>query len=232
MTSIKIEALKKQRQKKVVKRSNQIPYAILGTVMALLIYFNLFNSPLDLASFWIIGVLMGITMQRSRFCFAASFRDPIMVGSTSILKAILLAFMVSTIGFFIVQYNIVLSNPDYILSDIPGQLSPVGIHTALGAILFGIGMVIAGGCASGTLVRIGEGYGMQLVVLVGFIIGTTMGGRHFLFWDKILISKAPIIYFPDYFGFFPSLVLQLALLCILYFVADWYDKNNNIMINI
>lgn len=229
MTSAKIEALKRQKQLEARKKSNQTPYAILLTAAVFIIYLAFIKFNPTFSSYWLIGILIGITMQRSRFCFSASFRDPIMVGSTSLLKAIILALIVSTIGFFIIQWRAIGSAPAYLLSQVPGQLSPVGIHTALGAVLFGTGMVIAGGCASGVLIRIGEGYMMQLVVLVGFIIGTVFGARHFAFWDKLIISKAPIIYFPSYIGFFPSLILQLLLLTALYFVADWYDKRNNIM---
>ncbi|ABR50779.1 protein of unknown function DUF395, YeeE/YedE [Alkaliphilus metalliredigens QYMF] len=229
MSSSKIEELKKQRTKQLRKRKNQLPYARVVTVVALLVYIVLINYNLKFSSFWIIGILMGVTMQRARFCFTAGFRDPIMVGSTSLLKAVLLAFMVSTIGFFIIQYHAVLMNPDYLLIDIPGQLKPVGVHTAFGGILFGGGMVIAGGCASGTLMRIGEGYMLQLVVLMGFIVGALIGSWHFPFWDRLLISQAPVIYFPSYFGFFPSLIIQLVSLGSLYFIADWYDKKNNIM---
>ena len=232
MSSKKIELLKMQRKKEIIKKKNQIPYAILGSLTALLIYFNFLHHPLNLSTFWIIGILIGIIMQRSRFCFTAGFRDPIMVGSTTVLKAIILAFMISTVGFFIIQYKFVITNPSYTLSEIPGQLCPVGIHTAMGAILFGIGMVIAGGCASGTLVRMGEGYGMQWIVLLGFIIGTTMGARHFPFWNTILIAKTPIVYIPHHLGFFPSLILQLILLVVLYYIADWYDKKNSMMINV
>lgn len=230
MTSSKIEELKRQRQREVTSKGNQIPYAIIATVVAFIIYFALLSNHFVYSNYWIIGILLGITIQRSRFCFAASFRDPIVVGSTSLIKAILLAFIVSTIGFFIIQYKAIASNPDFLIAEVPGQLAPVGLHTAVGAVLFGIGMVIAGGCASGTLIRIGEGYMMQIVALIGFIIGSLLGAKDFRFWDKIVISKAPTIYFPRIFGFFPALILQLILLCILYYLADWYDKKNNMMI--
>ncbi len=229
MTSSRIEELKRQRQTELKKRGNQLPYAIAATAAALVIYFALVKYNMSFSYYWIIGILLGITMQRSRFCFSASFRDPIMVGSTSLLKAIIMALFISSIGFFIIQYRAYLMNPSHQLKQIPGQLHPMGIHTAIGAILFGIGMVIAGGCASGVLVRIGEGYIMQVMVLIGFLIGTTIGARHFEFWDRILISKAPIVYLPHHIGYFPALLLQLLLLVILYFIADWYDKKNNIM---
>ncbi|AOY78467.1 transporter [Clostridium formicaceticum] len=226
-----MEALKKQRQMETRKKNNQIPFAVLGTIMAIMMYFMLIRYQFSLSSFWMIGILLGMTMQRSRFCFAASFRDPIMMGSTSLLKAVLLAFMVSTVGFFIIQYKTVGSNPNYLLTAVPGQLSPVGIHTAIGAILFGVGMVMAGGCVSGSLMRLGEGYMMQLVALIGFIIGSILGASHFSFWDKVLIAKASTVYLPKYLGLFPSLILQLILLCVLYYIADWYDKKNNMMRN-
>jgi len=229
MTSSKIEELKRQRQLEQRKRGNQKPYAILLAAFIVVIYLAFTHYNLRFSSYWLIGILIGITMQRSRFCFCASFRDPIMVGSTSLLKAIILALFISTIGFFIIQYKAILANPNFAIHDIPGHLHPVGIHTALGAVLFGIGMVVAGGCASGVLVRIGEGYMMQMVVLVGFLIGTFLGARHFVFWDRLLVSKSTTVYFPNYIGLFPSLFLQLVLLAALYFIADWYDKRNNIM---
>ena len=103
-------------------------------------------------------------MQRSGFCFVASFRDPVMVGSTSLFRAVIIGLMISTVGFGIFQYITISNIPNYLIDDIPGQIFPVGINTMIGAILFGIGMVIAGGCASGTLIRIGEGHVMQIVV--------------------------------------------------------------------
>ncbi|SCY31550.1 YeeE/YedE family protein [Alkaliphilus peptidifermentans] len=229
MASSRIEELKRQKKMEVSKKRNQIPYAILLTIAVLIIYLIITKYQITFGNYWVIGILLGITIQRSRFCFVASVRDPIMVGSTSLLKAILLAFIISTIGFFIIQYNAIASNPDIRIQEIPGQFSPVGIHTAIGAVLFGIGMVMAGGCVSGTLTRLGEGYAINLVVLVGFIIGSILGTKHFSFWDKLLISNAEAIYIPEYLGLFPTLILQLALLCVLYYIAHWYDKKSNIM---
>jgi len=38
---------------------------------------------------WIFSVLAGITLQRSRLCFASSFRDLFLFGSTKTLRGIL-----------------------------------------------------------------------------------------------------------------------------------------------
>ena len=60
----------------------------------------------------------------------------------------IIGLIISTIGFSVFQYITVGNIKGYPINDIPGQISPVGFNTVVGAILFGIGMVITGGCAS------------------------------------------------------------------------------------
>ncbi|MDK2800498.1 MAG: uncharacterized protein PWP27_2045 [Clostridiales bacterium] len=229
MSSSKIEELKKRRQKENKAKSSQIPYAAIFTVVAIVIYGVFLKINLKYSTFWIIGLLIGFTIQRSRFCFTASFRDPILVGNTSVLKAIIIAFIIMTIGFALVQYIFVGDSEIFDIYNIPGQIHPVGIHTAIGAIIFGIGMVISGGCASGTLMRIGEGFILQIVVLVGFIVGTLLGARQYEFWDKLFISKSPTVYIPQYIGLPIAMIGQIVILILLYFFVDWYDRKNNLM---
>lgn len=228
-TSSKIEEIKRQRQQEVKLKKNQKKYFYLVALISLIIFGYLIDNNTIYAFTWIIGIIIGITMQRSRFCFAASFRDPIMVGTTSLFRAVILGLMISTIGFGIYQYIFFSNLESYSIMDIPGQIYPVGIHTVIGAIIFGIGMVIAGGCATGTLIRIGEGYLMQVIVFIGFIIGATLGGRSFGFWDKLFISSSRIIYIPEYIGLIPTILSQLIILVIIYYLAIWYDKKNSIM---
>lgn len=229
MTSQRIEELKKKRQKQFKKKKNQSIYGLILIFLAVIICIFFVNANSHYSGLWIIGILIGFILQRSRFCFTASFRDPLMVGSTSLFKAIIIAFIISTIGFGIIQYNHIGDSTSINLTDIPGQIAPIGLHTIIGAIMFGIGMVIAGGCASGTLMRIGEGFILQIFVLIGFITGTIMGASHYEFWDKALISKAPTIYIPKYTGMPLGIVGQVIVLIILYLIADWYDKKNSIM---
>ncbi|WP_432663047.1 YeeE/YedE thiosulfate transporter family protein [Wukongibacter baidiensis] len=229
MSSSKIQELKAKRQLKRKSKKNQMIYGVIFTGIAGLIYLFFLKNNFVHSMIWILGLLIGFTLQKSRFCFAASFRDPIMVGSASILKAVIIATIISTIGFAAIQYSAVGGNGIISFENVPGQIEPVGIHTALGAIIFGIGMVIAGGCASGTLMRIGEGFKLQLVVLLGFIIGTLLGANHFEFWDRLFIRKSPTIYLPQYIGFHFSVAIQVVVLTILYYIVHRYEKNNSMM---
>lgn len=229
MKSDRIEELKRQRQVEIQPRKSQLSYSFFLIFVCLISYCYFLNTNKTYGITWITGILIGITMQRTRFCFTASFRDPIMVGTTSLFRAVIIGLMISTIGFGILQYKAIGRMSDYLINDVPGQISPVGLNTIIGAVLFGIGMVIAGGCASGTLMRIGEGHLMQVVVLVGFVIGATLGAGHFKFWDNLVISSSKTIYIPEYIGFLPAIITQLTVLGTLYLLAGWYDKKNNII---
>lgn len=227
MSSEKIEALKRQRQRTYTRKRSQVPFGI-GVLLVVVILLWVIHTHGGRSLQWILGILMGVTLQRSRLCFTAAFRDPILVGSTKVLKAILLALILSTLGFYWIQLQAVgegVTDP----LQLPGQVYPVGIHTILGAVIFGCAMVLAGGCASGTLVRVGEGYAMQLIVLVGFIIGTLLGARHYAFWDHLLIRRAPIIYLPNLLGFREALILQIIVLSCFYYLAHRYDQAHSMI---
>ncbi len=118
-----------------------------------------------LGFFWVTGNAFGFILQRARFCFTASLRDPYLTGGTSLTKAVLTAFAITSIGFIAIQYGAVSKG-----LPMPGQayVVPVSAATAVGAFMFGIGMVIAGGCASGTCMRVGEGFHMQMLSLFFF----------------------------------------------------------------
>lgn len=230
MTSDKIQEIIKARKSNINHKKNQIPYAVILIFIIIIIFFKIRLYNVNNSIIWIIAILTGIILRRSRFCFTAGFRDPVLSGSTSILRAIILGLIIATIGFGIIHYNYYVKLGEYNISELPGQIYPVGIHTAFGAIMFGIGMVISGGCASGTIMRIGEGFLLQIVVLVGFIIGTILGASNYSFWDNIFISKCNTIYLPKTLGYPITIVIQVIILIIFYILALFYDKKNNILL--
>ncbi len=104
------------------------------------------------------------------------------------------------------------------------SVSPIGIPLLIGAVLFGIGMVIAGGCASGTVMRVGEGFTMQMLSLVFFVAGSLWGAHDMgAFWGT-LNENAPKIFLPDVFGWFGALVVQFAIIVLLYIAAIKWQK--------
>lgn len=208
----------KHREKR--KRVNQVPYgiALLIIIIGLGLYF--YNLIPRSGIFWGFGIVFGFILQKTRFCFTASMRDPALTGSTSITKAVLVAIAIASAGFAVIEYNAISSGlPN------PGDVSPWGFNTVVGAILFGIGMVIAGGCASGTLMRVGEGFGLQFIALAAFIVGSLWGAHDFGWWIPTFAQDP--IFLPDLLGWGPALVVQFGLLGILYGVAHWYGKGRS-----
>lgn len=164
---------------------------------------------------WVFGILFGITLQRSRFCFTAAVRDPALTGATSLAKSVIIAIAITTAGFAAIHFakgGGVLSTGAYYF------IKPVGLHTAVGAFMFGIGMVIAGGCASGTLMRIGEGFAMQMITLCFFVVGVVLGIMNRSFW-KGIISYDPV-HFPEKMGWFLALCLQFGLLLAVFLLVE------------
>ena len=125
-----------------------------------------------------VGLAFGFALSRGRFCMNSAFRDIIVLKDYAILKAVGVAILVSMIGFAIMdEANVI-------------DISPIPFFWGallLGGFVFGIGMVIAGGCASGITYRFGEGMLGAMSAVLGLItVGLimTMGvGASFI--DKI-----------------------------------------------
>jgi len=205
-------------------KKSQLPKAYLTLAGIILIGFGLATISKTLALFWVIGLGFGFILQKAKFCFTASMRDPYLTGSTSITRAVLIAFAITTVGFTAIKYG-------YFAKGLPipgmGYVVPISLATAAGAFIFGIGMVIAGGCASGTLMRVGEGFTMQLLSLFFFIVGSLWGAHDFGWWKLNFIVKGKAVFLPDVFGWFGAVALQLLLIAALYIAAEkWESKKN------
>jgi len=117
----------------------------------------------------LVGIAFGFALQRGRFCMNSAFRDIVTMKDYTLLKTVALALLVSMLGFGIMAMtNIIVPNPKPILWG--GNL--------IGSFIFGIGMVLAGGCASGITYRVGEGMVGAMTAVLGLTlaaIATAMG---------------------------------------------------------
>ena len=220
----KIQRSSRTSTRKRRKKKNQIPTGIIvGIVLIIMgIFAGLANPKLGI--FWFTGIIFGFSLQRSRFCFTASMRDPLLTGSTTLTRAVLIAFAITSIGFWAIKYGAHLQG-----LPIPGQsyVVPISFATMAGAFMFGIGMVIAGGCASGTLMRVGEGFVMQILSLTFFIIGSLWGAHDFGWWKLNTISNGKAVFLPDVFGWGGAIIVQLLIIVLLFVAADKWEHRND-----
>jgi uncharacterized protein len=116
------------------------------------------------------GFAMGFVLHRSRICFARAFREPFMTAEGDMTKAIILALAIAIpVGAVLFSKKII---DPYL-----GIPATFWIGSLAGGVIFGIGMIFAGGCASGSLWRMGEGH-LKLWVAVLFFAwgGSTFSG--------------------------------------------------------
>ncbi|MBI4755601.1 MAG: YeeE/YedE family protein [Betaproteobacteria bacterium] len=132
------------------------PLAGLAVVVAVLLWASRWYGSEDerLAARAVIvlaGFSIGFIMHRSRLCFARAFREPFMTAEGDMTKAVILALAIGIpLAALLFQKKII---DPYVA--IPATF---WIGSLLGGVIFGIGMVFAGGCASGSLWRMGEGH--------------------------------------------------------------------------
>ncbi|WP_224447756.1 YeeE/YedE family protein [Haloprofundus salilacus] len=97
----------------------------------------------------VVGVGLGVFLQKGRFCFVHAFRDFFAFKDSRVTKAVLVATTLTMVFWSIA----------YALGYYQGFWTPDwGLTGLLGGFVFGVGMTYAGGCASGTLYRAGQGY--------------------------------------------------------------------------
>ena len=183
---------------------------------AVAVYFSLKTGTPRLALFWVFGVAFGFIVQRSRFCFVSAISNFFLFKDGRLLKGILGGLFIATIGFAVIMYRQV---PDP-ASCLPATayVAPFGWHLVLAGIIFGLGMMLAGGCILGTLYRIGEGALASLVALLGIIIGMGVLQHNWPWWDRY-ISKLPQVWLPQHIGWIAAIALTLAAIALLYWLV-------------
>ncbi|HOB05062.1 MAG TPA: YeeE/YedE family protein [Propionibacteriaceae bacterium] len=110
----------------------------------------------------VLGAVLGFVLQRGRFCVTGAFRDVWLQRKTRWLTAFLIVIAVQSVGYFaLLQLGIV--------KDTAKALPWAAV--IIGSIIFGVSIVLAGGCATGTYYRSGEGLVGSWIALVGYAVG-------------------------------------------------------------
>ncbi|MBI3078399.1 MAG: YeeE/YedE family protein [Deltaproteobacteria bacterium] len=108
-----------------------------------------------------VGMAFGYALQRGRFCLNTGFRDVLLTRDATVLRAYVLAVLIQMVGVHLLAE----------LGVITLRMAPFFWLAAIaGGFVFGVGMVLAGGCATGTWYRIGEGMVGSWLAAVGFAI--------------------------------------------------------------
>ena len=160
----------------------------------------------------IVGAAIGAVLLRTTFGFAGAFRALIERGDASGFRAH--AAMLALASALMLP---LLSLGSVFGQSLAGGATPVGVGFAVGALLFGAGMQVGGGCASGTLFSLGGGNARLVGTLAGFVVGSALGAWHMGFWWSL--PALPAATAQGLVGFGPAIAIQLGMLALLYVVA-------------
>ncbi|MGM8891662.1 YeeE/YedE family protein [Psychrobacter sp. 1Y1] len=134
-----------------------------------------------------IGLLLGYTLFHARFGFTSAFRRMMAVGNGQAMRSHMLMLAVAVTLFApILAYGTTLFG-----GPVAGYVAPLGVSLVVGAFVFGIGMQLGGGCASGTLYAVGGGRSVMFITFIFFIVGATIGAYHLPFWTEEMPAYAP-----------------------------------------
>lgn len=127
----------------------------------------------------VCGLAAGFLMHRSSFCVTGMFRDMFLFKDYYMIRMLILLIVVSMLLFEIgTTFGLLSANPFPLLG-------PPSLATILGGVLFGFGMVLAGGCVVGTLYKMGSGSVLSLVAFAGLLAGSTFYAEIHHLWSGL-----------------------------------------------
>jgi uncharacterized protein len=192
-----------------VFHGGQRPVVLIATaaLLAGAVYVGL-NGTGRLAALWLVGAGLGFALYHAAFGFSGAYRTCIATGRSGAVRAQMLMLAVAVLLFFPA-----LAAGTFFGQPVRGFVFPAGWEVALGAFLFGIGMQLGGGCASGTLYTTGGGDTRTGITLIFFVAGMTLGAWDVERWENL--PALPAISLPQTLGLWPALALNLAAFAII-----------------
>src|SRR5713226_1361702 len=160
------------------------------------------------ALLFLVGGAAGVVLYHAAFGFTASWRTFIVDRRGAGIRAQMLMLALTCLVFFPA-----LGSGQAFGQTVRGSVSPVGVSVVIGAFLFGVGMQLGGGCASGTLYSAGGGNTRMVATLGAFVAGSVIATAHMPWWTALPAAKP--ISLITWLGTFTALAVSLAVFALL-----------------
>ncbi len=145
-----------------IERKNLVwVFVIIGFLSLLsIVTYSVHEYYIYLTAYLWFGFVYGMCLQYGRFCFSSAFRDLFAVGVPRMAVGIVIAMVLfGTVSAFVTATG----NSTF-------HAAPYGIHSVIAGFIFGVGMVLTGGCASGSLYKSGEGNVTAMLVILSISV--------------------------------------------------------------
>jgi|GEM_PF-3280924 len=145
------------------------------------------------------GLAVGFVLSLSGFCFVSAMTNPMIAPASRTSNIMLWTIAGLTVAYWGLGRLGVGHSVE--------ALAPAHLLTPVGGFLFGTGMVLAGTCILGTMVRLGEGKAPYLLALLGMLMGLPLGQ-----YLRESIGRGAVVHLPTMVGPGAGLAIQGALL--------------------
>ena len=173
---------------------------------------NIKNKQSMLSLALVFGFIFGFIISKCQICFTSCFRDLFLFGRDSAIKGAIIGMIIATLiafAFLLYSHNV--------------KLTQLSYSVALGAFLFGFGIVFAGACECGWAYRMWEGQSHFMIVGVANIVGTMILALSYDYFPQSFKEGVKISLL-DKFGNFGGLALNLSFLLTILILALFYKK--------
>lgn len=201
-------------------RRNQLGLILSASIAALLYLFLFVEIGWRQASLFLVGLAAGVILYHAAFGFTGAWREVAKTGRSAGLRA-----QMVMLGATVLIFTPLISMGEIGGFALRGSVAPVNLGVVCGAFMFGIGMQLGGGCASGTLFTAGGGNVRMLVTLAAFIAGSVLGTYHWQSWqgvpgfEPMALSRS--------FGVIGGILISMVLFAGVYLAAAAWEKRRH-----
>lgn len=165
----------------------------------------------------ISGLAFGIIVHRSRFAFLQAFREPFATGNADQSRGMVIAVIVSVLGFAALKANGFRPEEAYVYPTF-------WMGSFIGGMIFGFGMPFAGGCGSGTCWRSAEGGIKQVIALIFLGISNSLSQLFLNSSGAVSAAMGKRFFLPHYISYHWAVILIISIMLLYYFVTSWNEK--------
>ncbi len=167
--------------------------------------------------FVLFGAAFGVIFQRSRLCLVRAFREPFMTGDAEHTRAVALAVVIGMLGFTILKFTDLKDKGEWVFP-------AAGAGGLLGGLIFGVGMVLAGGCGAGSIWRMGEGQVKLWAAVATFALSASLT-RLVLAQTGVQQKLGVAVFMPSVFGWAGAIGLVVAVMLGWAALATWNEAS-------
>ncbi len=199
---------------------NRRTIGVAAIMSALLFLYLITNYGWRQGALFVVGLATGVILYHAAFGFTSAWREVVDTGRGAGLRAQMIMLAVTVLAF-----TPLIAQGEIFGMGVRGSVAPLNVAVICGAFMFGVGMQLGGGCASGTLFTAGGGNVRMLITLAGFILGSLIGTWQWSLWQSVP-GVAPVSLAQN-FGIFGGILISFVMFSVVYYASVIWERHRH-----